>query len=201
MTDAWATIIASIITSVITGLVTLIGVLISKSPHIHKRRNFHVFVYVVAGLFVGAGIGVIIGHFLLTKPHPSASISEPTNGQLVPIYAKVTFEYNHIPHDRHLWLVVRIPGIGSAPWLIYPQLQGMETIGTGNGVFKTTAAFGGDNDSGRPFNIVVLLVDENANLRFDDYANKCKLDSNLCNGMLLPDKGVEILDFDTVIRE
>ena len=200
MTDASATIIASIITSVITGLATLIGVLVSKSPHRRRTRTFHVFVYVAIGLVVGAAIGVSIGLCLLTKPHPSARISEPTNGQLVPIYGKATFEYNNIPPDRHLWLVVRIPGVGSVPWLIYPQLQGMEAIAVGNGVFRTTAAFGGDKDSGRPFNVVVLLVDENANLRFVDYANKCKLDSNLCNGMILPDKGVEILDFDTVIR-
>jgi len=201
MTDAWATIIASIITSVITALVTLSVVIINNSRRPHHEKTARVFGYVGIGLIAGAAIGVIIGLILLARPHPSASISGPTNGQFVPVYAEVTFEYNNIPRDRHLWLVVRIPGIGAVPWLIYPQVKNLEGLGTGNGIFKTTAAFGGGNDSGRPFNLVVLLVDENANPRFVDYADKCKLDENLCNGMILPDKGVEILDFDTVIRE
>ena len=203
MTDAWATIIASIITSVVTGLVTLIGILSSKSLHTHQphRKTYPVFVYVVMGLCIGAIIGVIIGIFLLAKPHPAARIIEPTDGQYVPIYAKVTMEYKNIPSDRHVWLAVRIPGIGLAPWLIYPQLRGMQAIQKSYGVYEITAAFGGDNDSERPFNIVVLLVDEDAEIRFVEYANKCNLDSNLCNGMILPDKGVEILDFETVIRK
>jgi hypothetical protein len=191
MTDAWATIIAAVITT--------IGVVAAAS--ITGKLKWGTFLKSFLIIIVGTGIGMLIGYLLLLKPQPSARIIEPTDGQYVPIYAKVTFEYNNIPRDRHVWLAVRIPGIGLVTWLIYPQLQGMAAIQKSNGVSEITAAFGGDNDSERPFNIVVLLVDEDANLRFDDYANKCKLDSNLCNGMILPDKGVEILDFDTVIRK
>jgi len=205
MTDAWATIIAALITSVITALTTLFGILISKKDSKKDQpkprlKTPHVFIYVFIGLVIGGVVGVIIGFVLLTRPQPSASITKPTDGQSVPIYAEVTVEYNNIPSDRHLWLVVRIPGIGPG-WLIYPQLRGADSFGTGKGVSSVTAAFGGNNDSGHPFNIVILLVDENANRQFVDYVNKCKLDSNLCTGMILPDKGVEILDFDTVSRE
>lgn len=35
-------------------------------------------------------------------------------------------------------------------------------MGTGKGVFETTAAFGGENDSGRPFNIVELIIGMNS---------------------------------------
>jgi len=202
MTDAWATIIAAIITSVITGIATLIGLTRKSSYDDYSTGTNRVLPYVGIGLVVGAGIGGLIGYVLLIKPHPSARITEPTNGQLVPIYAKVAFEYNNIPPDRHLWPAVRIPGVGSVRWLIYPQLRGIEAIGTGKGFYETMAAFGGENDSsGRPFNVVILLADEDANSRFVEYAKECNLDSNLCNGMVLPDKGVEILDFDTVIRK
>jgi hypothetical protein len=145
-------------------------------------------------------VGALVGFVLLQKPHPRARISEPIDGQGVPVHARVIIEYENIPPDRHLWVVVRVPKVG-LPWLIYPQLQGREEPLVGDGMIETTAALGGDDDSGDPFNIVALLVNEEANRFFTAYANDCGRDPGLCNGMLLPDRGVEILDFNTMIRE
>lgn len=194
MTDAWATIIAAAIAALGTIVAAIVAVY--RWPE-KARRKAQV---LLVGLIVGAVVGALVGFVLLQKPHPRARISEPIDGQSVPVHARVIIEYENIPPDRHLWVVVHIPKL-RLPWLIYPQLQGRKKPLVGDGMIDITATLGGGSDSGDPFNIVALLVNEEANRFFTAYANDCARDPGLCNGMFLPDRGVVILDFNTVIRE
>lgn len=141
-------------------------------------------------------------------PAPQARISEPIDNQRIPPNVKVIVEYKDIPHDRYLWVAVRIPDVRPpgpplTRW-IYPQLQDGKVPPhlEGAGTFVIDAAFGGGSkDSGVPFNVLVLLVDANAQESFTEYAGHCGPFPATCLGMKLPDTGVEILDFSTVIRQ
>jgi hypothetical protein len=136
----------------------------------------------------------------LVVPAPHARIIEPPDGATLPSPTSVIVEYHDIPQDRYLWVVLRIPSVKPA-WLVYPLLQeGIPEQAVGDGALVTSAWIGGEQDSGKPFNIVVLLLDEEANRSFIEYAEKCIAEGD-CGGILLPDTGVHILDFNTVIRE
>jgi hypothetical protein len=136
----------------------------------------------------------------LNAPAPNAHIVEPPDGATLPSPTSVIVEYHGIPQDHYLWVVLRIPSVKPA-WLVYPLLQeGIPEQATGDGALATSAWIGGEQDSGKTFNIVVLLLDEEANGSFVEYANECTAGGN-CGGILLPDTGVHILDFNTVIRE
>jgi hypothetical protein len=133
-------------------------------------------------------------------PVPFARIVEPPDGATLPSPTSVIVEYHDIPQDQYLWVVLRIPSVKPA-WLVYPLLEeGIPEQALGNGALATSVWIGGDQDSGKPFNFVVLLLDEEANGSFVEYANACIAGGD-CGGILLPDAGVRILDFNTVIRE
>jgi len=192
MTDAWATIIAALITA--SGAMGAAIIAAYRWPEKPKAQ------VLLVGPIAGAVLGTLVALLLLQRPHPQAHISEPIYGQGVLVNARVSIEYENIPPDRHLWVVVRIPKVG-LPRLIYPQLQDGGGPLVGDGTLDTIVTLGGDADHGAPFNIVVLLVDEDANHFFTAYEKDCRSDEALCNGMSLPDRGVAILDFNTVIRE
>lgn len=137
------------------------------------------------------------------SPRPWARITQPTDGQRVPVNNPVLVEYNNLPAGHYLWVVVRIPRVQPVWWL-YPQLlDGKIPTRTGpSGLLKTNAAFGGGReDSGIPFNLVVLLLNEQAQQAFANYANACGSVPQSCVGMPLPEGEIEILDFNTVVRE
>ncbi len=136
-------------------------------------------------------------------PAPQARISEPTDGQRVPSNAKVVVEFKNIPPDRYLWVAVRIPKV-QPTWWIYPQLHDRQVPPhwVGTGMLTTVAAFGGGSeDSGAPFNLTILLVDEKAHRSFTAYADNCGRVATSCIGIAPPDAEMQILDFSTVIRE
>jgi hypothetical protein len=135
-------------------------------------------------------------------PGPLARILQPqfSAQPRTPSQVNVIVEYNNIPQDRYMWVVVRVPVV-KPNWLVYPQmLDGVPPRVTGNGIFETRVGLGVQEDAGQPFNIVVLLLDEEAHSSFIAFADKCLVSGN-CGGILLPDTGVQILDFTTVIRE
>jgi hypothetical protein len=133
-------------------------------------------------------------------PVPHARIVEPPDGATLPSPTSVIIEYHDIPQDQYLWVVLRIPSVKPV-WLVYPLLEeGVPEQAVGDGALATSAWIGGEQDSGKPFNIVVLLLDEEANGSFVEYANACIARGD-CGGIPLPDTGVRILDFSTVTRE
>ena len=193
MTDASATIIASFI-----GMIGCIAAAI-----INRKLKLASLLISLFVIIAGIGMGVLIGYLLLLRPHASARISEPKDGQSVPINTTISSEYKNIPQDRHLWIAIRIPGVGAAgTWLVYPETESKDAPKLKYGKFEAKEVqFGGDTDMNRPFNVVILLADEGTNIRLVDYKERCAKDSNLCNGMPLPEEGIEILDFNTVIRK
>lgn len=192
MTDAWATIIAAVITT--------IGVI--AAAIITRKLRWATLLISLLVIIAGVGIGLLIGYLLLLRPHPYARISEPKDGQPVPIGTTASFEYKNIPQDRHLWLAVRIPGVGAeGTWLVYPETESKDASKLQNGRFEANVKFGGETDVNRPFNVVILLADEGTNIQLVAYEERCAKDSNLCNGIPLPEEGIEILDFNTVIRK
>lgn len=135
-------------------------------------------------------------------PAPNARIMEPQHesGGRVPTDVRTEVYYNNIPQGRYFWVVVRVPKLRPV-WLVYPQLRnGIPTGITGDGTYITTVSIGSDADFDEPFNVVVLLLDEEANSSFTTYSKNC-IDTGICPGTLLPATGVDILDFTTVIRE
>ena len=136
----------------------------------------------------------------LAAPTPRARIVEPLDGSTSSPEATVVIEYHDIPQDRYLWVVVRVPSVKPV-WTVYPQLQeGIPEQATGSGALVTTVWLGGEQDAGQPFNVAALLLDENAHRSFVEYADKCIAEGD-CGGIQLPETGVQILDFNTVIRE
>ena len=131
-----------------------------------------------------------------------AKISSPSDGERVSTNPEVVAEYKNIPTDRYLWVAVRIPKVRPTG-LIYPQLKDMQLPPhlVGTGIYHTYAALGGKEDVGDPFNIIVLLADQAANDQITAYAKACSFLVNACTGMPLPETGVEILDFITVVRK
>lgn len=131
-----------------------------------------------------------------------AKISGPGDGDHVSTYPEVVTEYENIPTDRYLWVAVRIPKVRPTG-LIYPQLKDGQLPPhlVGAGIYHTFAALGGEKDIGDPFNIVVLLADQAAHDQFIAYGKACSFNANACTGMQLPETGIEVLDFITVIRK
>lgn len=144
---------------------------------------------------------------IATAAAPSARITSPeyTDGP-VPVKTNVVTEYKHIPEGSFLWVAVRIPKVRPV-WYVYPQLlDGIPEPVNGSGTLATNVQLGieGAQDSGEPFNIVILLLDEAAQGIFSSYAQGCienPTDPARCSGLSLPDAGVQILDFATVVRE
>jgi hypothetical protein len=136
----------------------------------------------------------------LTAPEPYARIVDPAAGAILPAEATAIVEYSNMPGDRYLWVVLRVPGVGPT-WHVYPQVG--DAIGdpiVGHGVMAVPIFLGGKLDSGRPFDIVVLLLEEETHGLFAEYAALCTSEGE-CGGIQLPDTGARILDFATVIRE
>jgi hypothetical protein len=138
-----------------------------------------------------ATLAVPVPHARIVEPHDGATLASPIN---------VIVEYHNIPQDRYLWTAIRIPSV-KPEWLVYPLLEeNLPEQAVGDGALAISAWIGGEQDSGKPFNVVVLLLDKEANGSFVEYAEKCIAGGD-CGGILLPDTGVRILDFNTVIRE
>ncbi|MFN8493182.1 MAG: hypothetical protein U0350_36600 [Caldilineaceae bacterium] len=139
---------------------------------------------------------------IAARPAPYARLIAPQFAakQRVPMQATAVVEYRDIPPARYLWIVVRIPKV-IPNWLVYPQVaDGMPREVIGSGTFSTTVGLGTDADSGQLFNLVVLLLNAEANRSFVEYAALCQAKQS-CGGIALPDSGVTILDFNTLIRE
>ncbi len=138
---------------------------------------------------------------------PTAHIVEPTfSDGAQPVDITIIVEYDHIPSNKYLWVVVRIPKVEPAPRWVYPQvLKGLPNPNVKvneKDTFSIPAKLGdSQKDVGEPFNIVVLLLDEEANRSFVEYSNQCISNNNLCLGRSIPETGAEILDFVTVIRK
>jgi hypothetical protein len=138
---------------------------------------------------------------------PAARITSPVypDGP-IPLQTKVRVQYDNIPVGKFLWVVVRVPKVQPL-WHLYPQLlDGMPAAVEGSGMLERMVQLGkeGPEDSGEPFDIVVLLLDEAAQEVFYTYAQSCidnPMDPTRCSGLSLPDSGVQILDFATVVRE
>lgn len=193
--------LGSIAAAVIGGIIGRVG----ETPRTRKRRRLGVLLRSISIVFL---VGVLVGvvgfiAYILLQPTPRARIVKPEDYDrhtTVPVETKVVVEYNDIPSDRYIWVVVRIPTVRPMR-LAYPQLlNGIPTPVTGSGSFETSVSLGGGADSGIPFNIVVLLLDGEANQAFKTYSKNC-LDTGTCGGIALPYPGAEVLDFVTVIRE
>jgi hypothetical protein len=137
---------------------------------------------------------------------PSAQIVKPqfSDGPS-PVQTDVSVAYQNIPIGKYLWVAVRVPKV-EPNWLVYPQLLGgiPEPV-IENGTLTTKIQLGkeGNTDAGQPFNILVLLLDESAHQAFLRYSSECISDPAnplSCGGLNLPESGVQILDFNTVIR-
>jgi len=133
---------------------------------------------------------------------PSARIIEPqyTDGKGLPPKVTAIVEYKNLPVNHYLWIVMRVPKV-KPDWIVYPQMQ----MGIPGSVIEPyrleiPVGLGNDTDSGQPFNIIVLLLNEEANQLFIEYATACEIEKK-CGGLLLPPRGVNILDFNTVLRE
>jgi hypothetical protein len=199
-----------ILSAIIGALGVIIAALIStvkrKTNSIEQKRNKILLGLVSTAFFVTL---VVLGYLIL-RPLPHARIIQPEDyydHQTVQPDVKVVVEYKDIPRNRYLWVVVRIPSVRLVTplrpsRLVYPQLQSgkLPTEVTGTGNLETTVHLGGDKDSGAPFNILVLLLDEESNRSFVDYSLNC-INTGACGGIQLPETGEEILDFVTVVRE
>ncbi len=206
-------------TQILSALIGALGAIIAAlivSPSLGKklatRRRYRILVGSLSILLLVSLAGLI---WILLLPSPQAHIVLPNESrdQRAPADVRVVVGYKDIPtyipiisERRYVWVVVRIPGIpitsNTSTRLVYPQLPGnkLPPQVTGSGSIVTLVHLGGNQDSGTPFNILVLLLNEEANRSFIDYSNNC-IQTNACGGIPLPDTGVEILDFVTVIRE
>ncbi len=139
---------------------------------------------------------------------PSAQIVKPQfSDGTIPVQTDVSVAYQNIPVGKYLWVVVRVPKV-EPNWLVYPQLLGgiPKPVNNKNGTLTTRVQLGkeGKPDAGLPFNIIVLLLDDTAQQTFLQYSEQCNSNPDnplSCSGLALPETGVQILDFNTVIRK
>ena len=194
------------IIALLTGILAIIGAIfkilamLGKAPPFVKKFLSNPVVPWVLLLVVLFGYSICL---FSPKEVPLARIIEPEyhDGHTVPTHISVVAEYKDIPQNRYLWVVVRIPKV-KPTWLVYPQLHSgkIPIQVVGDGQFEITVDLGGNADSGELFNIIILLLNKEANRSFTTYAKDC-IAKDICGGIPLPDTGVEILDFTTVIRE
>jgi len=91
------------------------------------------------------------------KHRPSLHISSPSNGDVVDMEEQITGIAKNIPEGSEVWVVIRIGKI------YYPQSD--FTIDK-DGSWVCNARFGGVNDDGKDFEIIVLFADRDANNEF-----------------------------------
>jgi hypothetical protein len=199
MTEAAIAIIAACITALGAIVSALIGALIHppKDKSLPPERKVRLWSYVIGGLVVGGFAGWLVGMIILNRPQPYARILASSVHGPVLTNQTISISYKNIPKDKHIWPVVQIPGIGNGKF-IYPQFIGKEMD---SGIFSVNMTCGGPKDSGRSFTYFVLLADDKANSAFEAYAASCKNGIDHCNGMVMPEEGVELLDFLPVIRQ
>lgn len=201
-----------ILTATIAAVIAAIGTISAAAivEFIKQRRRSTGEVGSLVGSLLVTLVGlvvlfVIIGWLgvLLLRPTPSARILAPEDfdgATHVAAHTTILVEYNDVPGDHFIWVVVRDPKVRPMR-LVYPQLSnGVPTPVQGTGRFEVTINLGGPNDALSPFNIEVLLLDAQANQTFLDYSAGCAGDG-LCGGLKLQYPGAAILDFVTVVRE
>lgn len=132
-------------------------------------------------------------------PKPQATINSPEDfdGKTkVPDTISVNSNFINIPKNRFPWVVVRVP-IVRPMRKVYPQPSSkIPSAVPGNGNYTVPVTLGGLADSGKPFNIEILLLNKKTNDAFNDYAR-----NGNGSGINLPEKGAELLDYITVIRQ
>ncbi len=138
----------------------------------------------------------------VTTPVPQARVvGGISDGQSVDMNSNVVIKYENIPKKRYLWVAVHIPSLGQ-PRLVFPQAPNgvMPVQVSESGTLPVNVILGNKNDVGAPLNVMLLLLNDEANDIFKNNVQTC-LQSNNCSGLVLPDAGVDILDFITVIRK
>ena len=110
-------------------------------------------------------------------PPPDITISQPTNGAIVPRQPDISGTVENMPSDKHLWLVTRGPMDVQGPHY-YPQgvtfpdyRSGIIVEDTRWTLNKKEESYyvGSEQDRKRPFEILIVLADEKANESFLEY--------------------------------
>jgi len=128
---------------------------------------------------------------------PNAHIIEPKDGTVVDLHTPLLMDYSNIPSTGYVWVVERVPKYNQVYLWNNDELQISHKT---NGVLSWNIQIGADTSVGDVFNIIILLVDEKVNFSFQENVKQCK-STGQCNGIILPDEGVQILAFSTVIRK
>ena len=126
-----------------------------------------------------------------------AQIAEPKNGEMVDMQTPFLMKYSNISENDYLWVVVGVPKYDKVYLWANNELQKNHNK---DGVMSSSVQIGATTSVGDVFNIIVLLVDEKVNFSFQEYDKQCK-STGQCNGIILPDSGIKILDFRTVTRK
>ena len=133
-------------------------------------------------------LGWLAGYWLAEVERP-IHITSPFNDQAVNLRQQVIGRYKEIPAGQALWVVV-------APFrtpLYFPQP--IPSILQPDGGWSSLTFVGSVGDSGRAFDIILVLVDQQGQQVFDHYLNK-----NDQSGLKGLPPGAAIVDKVTVWR-
>jgi hypothetical protein len=138
--------------------------------------------------------GMIMAGTALAK---EAKITKPLANELVTEIQVVNGTSKDITNFQNMWIVVQLPSFAR----YYPQdKKGFGLYTSKDGKWSTQAAFGGENDSGRKYQLLVTLVDDKGNKEITSYLDNAKKNLNWSGMDKLP-AGTSILDNVTVIRK
>jgi hypothetical protein len=124
-------------------------------------------------------------------------ITKPVDGDNVDTTQSIEGTSKDITDFQQIWIAVYIPSINRY------YLQDKRSLGfnnLANGEWGTRAIIGGPNDSGREFQLLAILADENANNIIIEYLDKCNKDEEWPGMENLP-AGVAAYDKVTVNRK
>jgi hypothetical protein len=133
-------------------------------------------------------------------PHFGAEFISPTNSTVVstPIVStpvSITFKIMaEAPPNRYIWVLVNPHSASGEYWP-----QGDNHTKSINGVYPWTVNLGGENDSGKKFDVLLVLVDNITDQRFVNWVEQGKA-TGFYPSLTLPDKPKE-LDKITLIRK
>jgi len=188
--------------SIAAFLLFVLGILwfyIKSSVAARWKCTSLVMLYIFSALFfvwVGTWhLDTKVGSF--SEQLPTAQIIEPKNGEAIEMYTPFLMDYNNLPTNSYVWVVIQVPKYGTAYLWDNDELKSRHNEA---GAVNSPLLVGNSTSVGDVFNIIVLLVDEKVNFSFQEYQNQCR-NIGQCNGILLPETGIQLLDFSTVTRK
>jgi hypothetical protein len=140
-------------------------------------------------VFMALDLGWLGGYWLAEVERP-LHISSPYNDQVINLRQQVLGSYKEIPAGQTLWVVVG--PYNSA--LYFPQPK--PAVIQPNGAWSSLTFIGAPTDTGRAFDILLVLVDMQGQQGFNTY-----LAGNPQNGMDSLPPGTTIVDKVTVWRK